>query len=100
MLEHRRIRTLAGAVVALLPSPSLAQSAPGGTTPETPPATILPPVAVIATSPLPGLGIDRDKVPSNAQSLPAPDITIQRGQHRSRPSSTSGSAASISKTIR
>src|SRR5215471_21783782 len=77
MLEHRRIRTLAGAVVALLPSPSLAQSAPGGTTPETPPATILPPVAVIATSPLPGLGIDRDKVPSNAQSLTAPDITIQ-----------------------
>jgi iron complex outermembrane receptor protein len=37
----------------------------------------LPPVEVVATSPLPGLGIDRDKVPSNAQSLPAPDITTQ-----------------------
>jgi len=38
---------------------------------------ILPPVAVIATSPLPGLGIDRDKVPSNAQSLPAPQVTTE-----------------------
>jgi len=60
-----------------LPGPSFAQSAPGGTAAETPPATTLPPVEVIATSPLPGLGIDRDKVPSNAQSLPAPDITTQ-----------------------
>ena len=77
MLELRRICTIAGAVLALLPAPSIAQSAPGGTAAETPPAATLPPVEVIATSPLPGLGIDRDKVPSNAQSLPAPDITTQ-----------------------
>src|SRR5215831_1538136 len=76
-LELRRIRVIAGVCLALLPGPSLAQSAPGGTTPETPPAIVLPPVAVIAPSPLPGLGIDRDKVPSNAQSLPAPQITTQ-----------------------
>jgi len=37
----------------------------------------LPSVDVVAPSPLPGLGIDRDKVPSNAQSLPAPEITTQ-----------------------
>jgi iron complex outermembrane receptor protein len=37
----------------------------------------LPAVEVVGTSPLPGLGIDHDKVPSNAQSLPAPDITTQ-----------------------
>ena len=37
----------------------------------------LPSVEVVAPSPLPGLGIDRDKVPSNAQSLPAPEITTQ-----------------------
>ena len=37
----------------------------------------LPSVEVIATSPFPGLGIDRDRVPSNAQSLPTPDITTQ-----------------------
>src|SRR5215831_11099688 len=66
-----------GAVLALLPGSSLAQSAPGGAAAETPPAATLPPVVVIATSPLPRLGIDRDKVPSNAQSLPAPDITTQ-----------------------
>ena len=41
------------------------------------PAIALPGVEVIAASPLPGLGIDRDKVPTNARSLPAPDITIQ-----------------------
>src|SRR5215469_1771720 len=37
----------------------------------------LPAVEVVSTSPLPGLGIDRDKVPSNAQSLPAPQITTE-----------------------
>jgi iron complex outermembrane receptor protein len=52
--------------------------APGSTaaSPEIP-AVILPGVEVIAASPLPGLGIDRDKVPSNAYSLPAPDITTE-----------------------
>src|SRR5215471_20124176 len=76
-LNLRRIGTIGAAVLALLPGPSLAQPAPGGTIPETPPVTILPPVEVIAPSPLPGLGIDRDKVPSNAQSLPAPQITTE-----------------------
>jgi iron complex outermembrane recepter protein len=75
--ELGRICTVTGAVLALLPTSSLAQSALGGTTPETPAAATLPTVEVIATSPVPGLGIDRDKVPSNAQSLPAPDITKQ-----------------------
>ena len=32
---------------------------------------------VVAPSPLRGLGIDRDKVPSNAQSLQAPQITTR-----------------------
>jgi hypothetical protein len=34
-------------------------------------------VEVVARSPLSGLGIDRDKVPSNAQRLQAPQITTQ-----------------------
>jgi hypothetical protein len=76
-LELRRIRMIVGAVLALLPGARLAQSPPGGTIPVTPAATPLPPVEVIATSPLRGLGIDRDKVPSNAQSLPAPEIMTQ-----------------------
>jgi iron complex outermembrane receptor protein len=33
----------------------------------------LAPVEVIGTSPLAGLGIDRDKLPSNARTLPPPD---------------------------
>jgi iron complex outermembrane receptor protein len=41
------------------------------------PLLTLPPVEVIVTTPLPGLGIDRDKLPSNAQSLPSPDIVKQ-----------------------
>ena len=39
------------------------------------PETTLPTIEVVGTSPLPGVGIDRDKVPSNVQSLPAPDTT-------------------------
>jgi hypothetical protein len=65
-LKLGRIRTVTGAVLALLPASSLAQSAPGrqprGDTAGRNAAT----VEVIATSPLPGLGIDHDKVPSNA----------------------------------
>jgi hypothetical protein len=41
------------------------------------PVVNLPLVEVIAGSPLPGTGIDRDKVPSNVQSLPAPDTRTQ-----------------------
>ena len=40
-----------------------------------PPLTVLPTTEVVGTSPLPGLGIDRDKIPANVQSLPAPDAT-------------------------
>jgi hypothetical protein len=43
---------------------------------EAPPVTP-PTVDIVAPSPLPGLGIDRDKVPSNTQSVQAPQITTQ-----------------------
>ena len=46
--------------------------APPGTEPA--PIITLPPVEVIATSPLPGVGIDRDKVPGTARSLSADDF--------------------------
>jgi iron complex outermembrane receptor protein len=60
------------------PSGSAAPGAlvPGGSAAEASSIT-LPTVQVIAPSPLPGLGIDRDKVPSNAQSLPAPQIITE-----------------------
>ena len=57
---------------ALFPLGAAAQSAPGEA-----PVTTLPTTEVIGTSPLPGTGIDRDKVPSNARSLPAPDTAKQ-----------------------
>jgi iron complex outermembrane recepter protein len=40
-------------------------------------STTLPAIEVIGTTPLPGVGIDRDKLPANAQTLPAPDIAKQ-----------------------
>jgi iron complex outermembrane recepter protein len=45
-----------------------------------PTATVtLPTVQVIATSPLPGVGIDRDKVPSDVEELTAGDLTREGG---------------------
>lgn len=38
------------------------------------PETTLPPVNVIATTPLPGVGIDPDKVPANVQTLDSSDL--------------------------
>jgi iron complex outermembrane receptor protein len=61
----------------------------------TPPATLtLPPVEVIATSPLPGVGIDRDKVPSDIQSLTAGDLA--RGGTPSLAGSLADQAGSVS----
>ncbi|MGO8866032.1 MAG: TonB-dependent receptor [Alphaproteobacteria bacterium] len=65
------------AVLALLPAAAGAQSQSAGPDPEAPPTLVLPPIEVIGTTPLPGTGIDRDKVPSNVQSLTAPDISKQ-----------------------
>src|SRR5262249_28368845 len=48
-----------------------------GISPEATPRVTLPPVKVIGTSPLTGVGIDRAKVPSNVQTLPPPTIEMQ-----------------------
>lgn len=74
-----RERTLlaAAAALLLLPAAAAAQTAPPGATPAPPPIVTLAPIEVIATSPLLGAGIDRDKVPSNAATLAAPDSAKQ-----------------------
>jgi iron complex outermembrane receptor protein len=59
------------AIVALLPAIGAAQ-APTGSEPA--PEITLPPVEVVAPSPLAGVGIDRDKVPGTARSLSADDF--------------------------
>ena len=42
---------------------------------EQPPETTLAPVEIVAPSPLPGIGIDRDKIPANIQTLGSDDLT-------------------------
>src|SRR5215472_381197 len=66
LLRHLFVAT----VLTLMVQPAAAPA-------QTEAPVTLPAVEVVAATPLPGLGIDRDKVPSNAQSLPAPDITTQ-----------------------
>jgi iron complex outermembrane recepter protein len=55
------------AVLALAPAAGIAQTA-------APPVETLPTVEVIGTTPLPGTGIDRDKVPAHVQSLTGADL--------------------------
>jgi iron complex outermembrane receptor protein len=76
---HRFIRRniVASAAALLVPAAAAAQILLPDPNPEPVPTVILPPVEVIGTSPLPGIGIDRDKVPSNAVSLPPPDTAKQ-----------------------
>lgn len=83
------------ALSLLLPSFALAQAplpnatAPSGSTQPSGPAGAaspgsaaisiepLPPVDVIASTPLPGSGVDRDKVPSETQVLRSQDVTLE-----------------------
>jgi iron complex outermembrane recepter protein len=63
---------LAGAVAALLAGSAVAQTAPSNTGPV--PEATLGTIDIISTTPLPGVGIDRDKVPANIQSLTSSDL--------------------------
>ncbi len=66
---------LAGVVTVLVTAQAGAQTTPDATSSPAPPETTLPPVEVIGTSPLPGTGIDIDKVPANVQTLSSSDLT-------------------------
>ena len=59
------------AAAQILPSDPALETPPS---PEPEPVVTLPPVEVIATSPLAGVGIDRDKVPGTARTLDADDF--------------------------
>ena len=65
------------AALLLLPIAATAQTPAGGALPAAPseaaPTLTLPTVEVIAPSPLAGIGVPRDKVPSNAQTIAPPD---------------------------
>jgi iron complex outermembrane receptor protein len=69
---HGRLCARALTMLVLSGPPVLAQAAD-----QAPPSATLPTVEVIGTSPVPGTGIDRDKMPSNVQTLGAPDVAKQ-----------------------
>jgi len=56
-------------------SPAPAQSQPESPAPDQPAYSNLPQVTVIGTTPLPGTGIDIDKVPANVQTLTSSDLS-------------------------
>ncbi|HYM31656.1 MAG TPA: TonB-dependent receptor [Candidatus Cybelea sp.] len=72
MQGERRLWAAVAVALSLSQTPVAAQApAPS---PEAPPTVTLAPVEVIGTTPVPGTGIDRDKVPSNVQSLSSSDL--------------------------
>ena len=73
MRDLTRFWLRAVAALALAPGVALAQTSLPPPT-DIPPAATLPEVVVIGTSPLPGTGIDRDKVPANVQSVTSTDL--------------------------
>ena len=72
MSDCRHICLITAITLALVPSAALAQPEPSDTPP---PSTTLPTTEIIGTSPLLGSGIDRDKVPANARSFSAGDLS-------------------------
>jgi iron complex outermembrane recepter protein len=72
-MPGRRMLLMPVAAV-LLTTGAAAQTTPNEPAPAAPPPITLPPVEVIGTTPLPGTGIDRDKVPANVQSLTSADL--------------------------
>ena len=71
MHDLKLARLASFALVMLMPAIGLAQTAPP---PASAPVETLPTVEVIGTSPLPGTGIDRDKVPAHVQGLTGADL--------------------------
>jgi iron complex outermembrane receptor protein len=74
MALRRRKRALERSIAAASVLLPVAAAAQAPSSPEPEPVVTLPPVEVIATSPLAGVGIDRDKVPGTARTLDAADF--------------------------
>src|ERR1700690_1678709 len=73
------MRFICGCLLAVAPAilalPAAFAQTPAGAAPV--PEATLPAVNVIATTPLPGAGIDADKIPTNIQTLDSSDLTRQ-----------------------
>jgi outer membrane receptor protein involved in Fe transport len=71
-----RWRRRSVALAALAATASTAQA-------QTPPSTELPPVEIVGTTPVPGTGVPKDRIPSNVQT--ANDKTLRRSQSLNLP---------------
>lgn len=84
----------------LLPAVAMAQTQPVAPAPSAPTLAaplqlmVLPTVEVVGTSPLPGIGVDRDKVPANVESLTTGDLS--RGGPPSLVNALTDQASSVS----
>src|SRR5580658_5230594 len=77
MLRLRPVGAVAVVIVVLISTAAGAQTPPADPNPQAPPRFTGPTVQVIGTTPLPGTGIDRDKVPANVQSLTSSDLASE-----------------------
>src|SRR5580693_2752823 len=78
-LMLRSVGPITAVVLMLISTAAVAQTPPAdpnaqAANPQALPTITLPTVQVIGTTPLPGTGIDRDKVPANVQSLTSSDL--------------------------
>ncbi len=71
----RSVGPVVAVIFMLISTAALAQTPPPDPNPQALPTITLPTVQVIGTTPLPGTGIDRDKVPANVQSLTSSDLS-------------------------
>jgi iron complex outermembrane recepter protein len=74
---HIVSRLTGGVALALAWVSALAQPVPSDTAQPASDVTTLPPVDIIAPSPLLGSGVDRNKVPAQTQVFTSSDITLQ-----------------------
>jgi iron complex outermembrane receptor protein len=82
MLVLRPVGPVTAVVLVLISTAPGAQTPPSdpnpqAANPQAPPTFTGPTVQVIGTTPLPGTGIDRDKVPANVQSLTSSDLASE-----------------------
>ena len=75
MLGFRWIETVAAGMLALWPASIAAQTPPAAPSQDASQPVLVAPIEVVGTSPLPGVGMDRDKISCISRSFPPPDIS-------------------------
>src|SRR5580693_3533816 len=73
----RSVGPVTAVILVLSSAAAVAQTPPADPNAQAPLTFTLPTVQVVGTTPLPGTGIDRDKVPANVQSLTSSDAAVE-----------------------